>query len=397
MATDLSQSPIGTTVLIRGTDHRFNTSYELGAYIPAPLPREIELPSDTWMNLSEAMAALSRLDTAAERIPNPQLVTRLATRREAIGTSALEGTFANLTDLFAAEVVAVEAGDPRISPNVNEVMNYTRAAYEAYRWVAERPINRGILASLQALIVSGTESDGPEAGAIRERQVFIGAKNRPITEARFVPPPPGDQLAALFDDWLDWINDESLRDSLHLLVRVALSHYQFETIHPYTDGNGRLGRLIAVLQMLIDGTLRSPVLSVSDWLHEHATEYRDHLLQVSATGEWTPWVEFFAQAVAESASDARRRIMNLLALGEDLSLQAREALPRARLAVDIADDLIAHPILTVASAQARHGKSNQANRNAISQLCELGLLERYSDSRYGRMYWNKRVFEVIDR
>ena len=397
MTTDLSQSPIGSTVLIRGTDHRFSTPYELDAFIPAPLPRELELPGDTWMALSDAMAALSRLDAAAQRISNPQFVTRVATRREAIGTSALEGTCANLTDLYTAEVASVDEEDPIIPLNVREVMNYARAANVAYEWVHERPITKSLLSGLQQLIVRGTESDGPEAGAVRERQVFVGPKHRPITEARYIPPPPGDQLTALFDDWLDWISDESLHDSVHLLVRIALAHYQFEAIHPYTDGNGRLGRLVAVLQVLIDGILKSPVLSVSDWLQNHDTEYRDHLLRVSATGEWTPWIEFFAEAVAVSAEDAHQRVMDLLALQEELSQEARAALPRARLAIDIADDLITYPVLTVAAAQALYGKSNQANRNAIGQLCALGLLEPFSDSRYGRMYWNKRMFEVINR
>ena len=395
VVTDLSQSPIGSTVPIRGTDHRFNAPYELAAFVPAPLPRQLNLPGDVWLALTDAMAVLGRLDAAASNIPNPLLVTRVATRREAIGTSALEGTFANLSDLFVAEAVSIDDTDSSIPPNVREVMNYTRAADAAYDWVAERPITVPLLSGLQAEIVRGTDSDGPEAGALRERQVFIGAKDRPITEARFIPPPPGDRLRLLLDDWLNWINDESIRESLQLLVRVALAHYQFETIHPFTDGNGRVGRLVAALQILIDGALKTPVLSVSDWLKEHSSEYRDHLLQVSITGEWAPWVGFFAQAVAASAEDTYRRIMRLLTLREELSKQAREALPRARLAIEIAEGLIAFPMLTVATAQAHYGRSNQANRDAINRLCELGMLEPYSDTGYDRLYWNRRVFEII--
>jgi len=383
VGTELSNSPVGSTVLIRGTDNRFNEPYELGAFVPAPLPRSLDLPGDVWMALSDAMRALGRLDSAASLIPNPLLVTRVATRREAIGTSALEGTFANLTELFAAEAVSVEEIDSSIPPNVREVMNYTRAADAAFDWIKERPITIPLLSNLQAEIVRGTDSD-------------VGTKNRPITEARFIPPPPGDQLVLLLDDWLTWLNDDTLNDTLHLLVRVALAHYQFETIHPYTDGNGRLGRLVAVLQLLADGALRTPVLSISDWLKDRGTEYRDHLLDVSLTGEWAPWIEFFAQAVLASAADAHRRVSGLLALQEELSEQARRALPRARLAIEITDDLIAFPILTVAGAQFRYGKSNQANRNAINRLCELGILEPYGDARYDRLYWNQRVFEVIE-
>ena len=350
MGEELSKSPVGSTVLIRGTDNRFNTPYELGAFVPAPLPRNLDLPGEVWMALSDAMGALGRLDSAASLIPNPQLVTRVATRREAIGTSALEGTFANLAELFAAEAISVEQVDLSIPANVREVMNYTRAADAAFDWIRERPVTVPLLSNLQAEIVRGTDSDGPEAGALRERQVFIGMKNRPITEARFIPPPPGDQLVLLMEDWVTWLNDHTLRDSLHLLVRVALAHYQFETIHPYTDGNGRLGRLVVVLHLLADGALRTPVLSISDWLKDRGPEYRGHLLRVSVTGEWAPWVDFFAQVVTASARDAHRRVLGLLALREELSEQVRHALPRARLAIEITDDLIAFPILTVADS-----------------------------------------------
>ncbi|MYH97596.1 MAG: Fic family protein [Acidimicrobiia bacterium] len=396
MPPDLSKSPIGTTVPISGNDHRFNTEYAVDAFVPAPLPQKLELPQDAWLALSEAMTELGRLDSAAGMIPNPYLVTRMATRREAIGTSALEGTFANLTDLFAAEAIAVDEENPSMPPNVREVMNYTRAADYAFDWIAERPINSTLISSLQALIVRGTKSDGPEAGSVRLKQVFIGAENRPIAEARFVPPPPGDQLRVLLDEWLDWINNEDRRHDLQLLIRVALAHYQFETIHPYTDGNGRLGRLIAVLQILTEGALRAPVLSLSTWLKENATEYRDHLLNVSITGDWAPWIKFLAETVAASSKDALNRILRLLALRDEIGAQARESLPRARLAIEIADNLIAYPILTVATAQRLHGRSNQANRSAINRLCDLGLLEPYSDAQYDRLYWNRRVFEVIE-
>jgi len=327
---------------------------------------------------------------------HPQLVNRIATRREAVGTSALEGTFAELSELFAAETTSAGDEDPSIPANVREVMNYVRAADLAYDWVRERPITLSLLSELQAVIVRGTRSDGEAAGAIREGQVFIGTTNRPITEARFIPPPPGDQLRVLVEDWLHWVNDKSLRESLHLLVRVALAHYQFEAIHPYADGNGRLGRLVMALQIQADGVLHQPALSVSDWLNDHGTEYRDHLLQVSVSGEWDPWVGFIAKAVAESAEGSHRRIAGLFALREELSEIARSALPRARLAVDIAEGLIALPILSVAAVAARYDKSNSSSREAIGRLCEIGLLEQFSDSHYGRLYWNRRVLEVME-
>lgn len=392
----LQRSPIGDLVPITGFDPRFNESYAVPAFMPHPLPSRIDLPGDVWMLVSEAMTELGRLDASAELIANPGLLTRIATRREALGTSALEGTYANMTELLAAEILPLDAQEADVPPNVREVMNYTRAAEAAYEWVKERPVTIGLLSSLQAEIVRGTESDGPGAGAVRTSQVLIGAKHRRVSEARFVPPPPGDQLRAGFEQWNGWLENPEVRSHIQLLPRVALAHYQFEALHPYTDGNGRLGRLVAILQMLREGALRSPVLSVSTWLRDNADDYRNHLLEVSETGAWAPWVAFFARAVCSEARSGLDRIMRLLALRETLGGTVRHALPRARLAVEIADDLIAYPVLTVAMAHRRYGRTNQANRNAINALVDLGLLEPLGDDRYDRLYWNRAVFGVID-
>src|SRR5690606_26723051 len=135
---------------ISGHDHRFGEDYEVDAFLPADLPTEVELPPATWMAITEAMAELGRLDAAAGLVPNPHLITRIATRREAVGTSALEGTYANLTDVFAAEVLPLEEQITEVPPNVREVMNYTRAADYAYQWVQNRRINITLLSTLQA-------------------------------------------------------------------------------------------------------------------------------------------------------------------------------------------------------------------------------------------------------
>jgi Fic family protein len=136
---------------------------------------------------------------------------------------------------------------------------------------------------------------------------------------------------------------------------------------------------------------------VSPWFEERADEYRDHLLAVSVTGDWAPWIEFFANAIRDESRSGHDRIMRLLALRSEIADVVRSALPRARLALEIADDLIAYPILTVADAQRRYGRTNQANRNAITSLVELGVLEPYGSNRYDRLYWNRRVFQVIER
>lgn len=381
---------------ITGHDARFGEDYEVEAFIPHDLPDHLDLPASVWMAVSDAMTELGRLDAAASLVPNPLLITRIATRREAVGTSALEGTFADLTELFAAEALPYSERDADVSPNVREVMNYTRAADDAYAWIVDRPITLHLLCQLQATIVRGTSSDGPDAGSLRSTQVFIGAKNRRVTEARFIPPPPGDRLRAMCERWIEWLTASIPVSSIQLIARVAMAHYQFETLHPFTDGNGRLGRLAAVLQILNAGALRAPVLAVSPWLEERADAYRDHLLSVSVSGDWGPWVEFFAHAVRDESRAGHDRIMRLLALQQEVSDAVRTALPRARLALEIADDLIAYPILGVAEAQRRHGRSNQANRDAINALVDIGLLEPYGSQTYDRLFWSRRVFQTID-
>lgn len=396
LVISLAGSPVGSVVTIHGHDHRFGEDYEVEAFLPHDLPDEVALPDAVWMAVAEAMTELGRLDAAARLVPNPQLLARIATRREAVGTSALEGTYANLTDVFAAEVLPLEEQITDVPPNVREVMNYTRAADLACQWVESRPITIGLLSTLQQELVRGTDGDGLEAGRIRETQVFVGARNRRITGARFVPPPPGDPLRAMLERWLTWLVDPKVAERQQLLARAAMAHYQFETIHPFTDGNGRLGRLVLLLQLLVEGALRAPVLSLSAWLKDHATEYRDHLLRVSQTGEWAPWVQFFAEAVRVQARDGHDRIMRLLELRDELGKAVRHALPRARLAVEIVDDLIAFPIISVSSATKRHGRTNQANRIAIGQLVERGVLEPFGTRSYDRLYWNPRVFHIVE-
>ncbi|MEO1055831.1 MAG: Fic/DOC family N-terminal domain-containing protein, partial [Actinomycetota bacterium] len=311
----LTNSPIGDCVVVRGHDHRFGEDFEVEAFIPHDLPSTIDLDHETWMAVTRASEQLGRLDAATELIPNPQLISRIATRREAVGTSALEGTYTNLPDLLAAEAIGPSPDNDggSVPANVREVLNYTAAADAAHEWIRERPISIDMLSNLQAQIVRGTPAEG-ESGVLRERQVYIGPEDRPITEARFVPPPHGVHLRTMVERWVDWLVNEDVRAHLPAVVRIALAHYQFETLHPYVDGNGRVGRLVIILQLLSEGHLRAPALPVSIWLHRHGDEYRNHLRELSQTGDWSPWVRFFATAVAEQARDGHDKVMQLLTL-----------------------------------------------------------------------------------
>ncbi|WFE62407.1 Fic/DOC family N-terminal domain-containing protein [Micromonospora sp. WMMD714] len=381
-------SPVGVLVPISGHDARYGESYDHLAFLPNPLPSRVELEQETFQDLGAATAAIARLDQAAIQLPNPMLLARPTIRREAVSTSALEGTYATLDEVIEADFL----GAGEISAAVGEVVNYVRAAEMAYEWIKDRPITIGMLRQLQKVLVQGTRGETADAGNIRSVQVFIGLSSGRVREARFVPPPPGDQLAAGFEAWETWIN---ARDSLPLIVKMALGHYQFETLHPFNDGNGRLGRLVCVLQLARAGELRVPVLDLSPWFEVRRREYQDHLLHISMTGDFDPWVRFFCEAVRAQAVHARERIDALL----DWRGQALDRLKRAKVrgvAIRIVEDLIGYPMITPTAAAQRYDVSYQAANTAIRRLEEQGILRERTGGRYARVFAARDVLRIIE-
>lgn len=350
---------------ITGTDGRTGRSYDYFAFLPAPLPSRLDLSPETWSAVVEASAALGRLDEASRKVPEPALLTQPSLRREAQSTSALEGTFAPLE-----EVLESEAGES-VSGEVREILNYVNTAQEAFAWIAERPVTRGLIEGLQFSLVRRTPSQLHDAGGLRKLQVFIGPKHAPIEDARFVPPPPGDQLAAGMDDWIRWITEPP--PATPAVVQAAVAHYQFETLHPFSDGNGRLGRLLIVVQLMRQGVLEQPILVVSPWFEARRDQYQDELLNLSQTGDWDRWIRFFATGIRESADSNRTKIGRLLALQERQIQVVRDA-GVSGVAERVAGELIGSPVLRAAPVATRHGVSAQAAMNALRKLTDLGLL-----------------------
>ncbi|MBQ0991402.1 Fic family protein [Micromonospora sp. H61] len=373
---------------ISGHDARYDEPYDHKAFLPNPLPSQIDLAQETFRDLTASTAAVARLDQAAIRLPNPMLLARPAIRREAVSTSALEGTYAALDDVLEADFL--EAGE--VSASVAEVVNYVRAAEMAYEWIKERPITIGMLRQLQKVLVKGTRADTADAGDVRSIQVFIGLSAGRVTEARFVPPPPGDQLRAGFEAWENWINT---KDDLPLIAKMALGHYQFETLHPFNDGNGRLGRLVCVLQLATEGELRVPVLNLSPWLEVRRREYQDHLLEISMTGRFDQWIRFFSEAVRAQAVLAVERIDALLDWKEHALDRLREANVRG-VAARIVEDLIGYPMITPTTASQMYSVSYPAVNTAIRRLEGLGILQERTGRRYARVFAAKDVLRIID-
>jgi Fic family protein len=381
--TALDSSPIGNLVPIRGHDGRFGENYDHWAYVPKPLPSILELSPRTWRAVSDAMLSLGRLDQAGRQLPNPALLRRPTLRREAQATSALEGTYAPLSEVLEVDPDDAEPGSR--SPELREVLNYVRAAEYAYEVVQERGISVGLLLDIHRLLVAGTRADGTMAGAVRNHQVVIGPPGSRVADARFVPPPPGTDLEIAVRDWADWVAGDS---DLPVIVRAALAHYQFEVLHPFNDGNGRIGRLLIVLQLLRDGALHEPLLTVSPWFEARRREYQDRLGRLSENGDWDDWVAFFAAGIGAQAESTTGH--------EETRARARGHGLRG-LAVDLVESLIARPILTTGWVAARHMVSRQAATNAIARLVDAGILVETTGRSYGRVFAAEAVIRILER
>ncbi|QJU55774.1 Fic/DOC family N-terminal domain-containing protein [Herbiconiux sp. KACC 21604] len=370
--TKFDASPIGNLTPISGTDKTSGASFHHFAYVPHPLGAEPALSNSTWRAVSRASHALGRLQQGSAIVKNPSILRQPTLRREAQSTSALEGTFAPLEEVLAANVI----DQSNRSSALREVLNYVQAAEVAFESLEQgRRITVGLIEQLHADLVAGTAADTDDAGRTRSIQVAIGTQGRGVEQARFIPMPPGATLRAAFGDLIDWVrrSDESA-DGRDPLVAAAMAHYQFETIHPFNDGNGRLGRLLIVLQLLQDHALSEPLLSVSPWFEARRDKYQDALAEVSVTGDWNPWVTFFAEGLEASAVDTATRLESLLAVQEHFHDVLRGAKARG-IVRDIVDHLIGLPFVNIRNLADLTGATYQAASTAAGKLVDLGILE----------------------
>ncbi len=382
-------SPVGQLHRITGHDLILGRSYDHHAFVPDPLPESVPLTELSYKLISEAERALGRLDAAAARIPNASLLTRPVLYKEAVSTSALEGTYAPLVEVLEADFVE----ERQHSQEVREILNWIAAARHGLHLIERKPICGTVLNELHGILVQGTRGDGPDRGRLRSGQVYIGERHAGIENSRFVPPPPGEILVTGFDAWEKWINTE---DAIPLLVKIALSHYQFETLHPYNDGNGRLGRLVIVLQLVYARALAHPILNLSTWLEARKDDYKDLLLAVSKTGDYDPWVQFFATAMAASSDEGVRRIGLLVKTRDEMAESVRADGARG-VALDIVNDLLEYPVITVTQAASKHNVTFPPANAAIQRMVKLGILREVTGRTYGRVYICPGVMQAVDQ
>lgn len=389
------KAPFGKLVPISGSLPG-GGAWDHWAFLPDPLGDvSPELSGRAYRYVGDARAALAALDATAQRLPNPRLFRSSTFRLEAQSTAALEGTYEPL-----ARVLAADSNDVQ-DPSLREVLNYVIVAEVAFDNAEDgRGWSLSALEDLQAMLVRGTPSERDHCGQIRPVQVVIGRREGappgeiPIKAARYVPPPPGPDLEARLRDLMSWMQADHT-GQIDPVVAAAMAHYEFEALHPFHDGNGRLGRLLIVLQLYASGVLIETTLSVSTWFEARRSEYYDALLGVSTVGDWSSWIEFFARGLAESAEAARTRMLALAAVQADLKAQLQATPIRtanARLLIDFA---VGQPTFTVAQAAKALGIGNAGAKKLIDSLVSHAILAPYDERVYARRFHAPRVLEVL--
>ncbi len=330
---------------------------------------------------------MGELSGVAETIPNPHLLIYPLLRREAVLSSRIEGTIASLSDVFAYEAERRH----RPGGDVAEVINYVEALEQGITRLDSLPISLRFVNELHARLLAGVREQERRPGEFRRQQVWVGTPGSTIGEARFIPPPP-QYLPNLFHDWERFVN---ANNDMPPLVRCALMHYQIETIHPYSDGNGRIGRLLITLFLSASGLLRNPLLYLSAYFERDRASYYKELFNVSATGDWERWLGYFLRGVHLEAADVVKRIRRMRSLHEEwkeLLVGRNESASVLRLL----DELFARPILTASKASELLRISDAGTRRVLGRLIDAGIVARRGD-RWPNLYVSQRLLDEIDR
>ena len=354
---------------------------------PAPIPRELELGSRTVQLLSEADAAVGQLQGLSQVIQDPELLVGPYLRREAVASSRIEGTQASLSDLLQSEA---SEGEP-MSEDVAEVERYLAATRHGYAAIRTLPITQRLIMELHEILLDGVRGRDKLPGELRRSPVWIGAAHDNPDTAVFVPPLP-NVLPDSLSDWEDFVNTPG---QLPVLIRCGLMHYQFETIHPFLDGNGRIGRLLINLMLAEAGRLQHPLLYISGYFETHRAEYYHRLQKVREEGLIDDWLQFFLTGVKRQALDANTRAKRLIQIRERYLLEGGAT--RSSL-MSLARVLFTNPFVTVKSVERLTGLTNQGARNLVRSAVERGwLTELGTIGRGGRSYWvAQEVFDVIE-
>jgi Fic family protein len=352
------------------------------AFVPRALPPEppVQLDSEMVHLLSQADRALGRLDGASEILPNADLFVAMYVSKEAVLSSQIEGTQASLIDVLAFEADATIPDNPQ---DIEEVMNYVKALNYGLQRLNTLPLSLRLIREIHALLLQGVRGASRSPGEFRTAQNWIGRPDDTIRTAQFVPPSPADMQTAL-DNLERFIHEEGV---LPILLKVGVVHAQFETIHPFLDGNGRMGRLLITFILCSEGVLRRPLLYLSHFFKMQRFDYYRHLQNIRENGDWESWLKFFLRGVHEVAQEATTTARNIVQLREihrDLIFTrlSRSAGP----AWQLLEFLYRRPVVTVNNVVEVTGLSYANANSLVARFIEQGILEQMDSNKRNRRF-----------
>jgi len=365
-----------------GTTRRTLEGYR--AFFPAALPVSLDYPQETVKKLVRATAALHRLEGVVRGLGSIEMLTSPYVRLEAVLSSRIEGTVTTVNQLLEFEA----ARQTKASDDLQEVYNHLRALDYAVDRLDELPLSTRLILETHRVLMQDARGHHTSPGDFRTTQNWIGFPGSTLETASFVPPPPTEAKAAM-GELETFLHDRRLPD----LIAIGLAHYQFEAIHPFADGNGRIGRLLIILMLIERGILDRPVLYPSVFFEQHREDYYRLLGHTSRTSDPFPWLDFFLGGLAAVATDATRRAVSLV----ELQQRIRERLLEARAtstALRLAERLFGRPLTQVGTAATDLGVSFATAQRAIDILTDAGLLEEITGKRRNRLFVATEVLEI---
>ncbi len=362
------------------------------AFVPNPLPPDIPLDVELWNVLSAADRALGELAGLGRTMPNPNLLIQPFIRREAVLSSRIEGTQTGIKELYAYEVKQLSIfgeENEQQSADAHEVSNYVHALQYGLKRLKSLPVSLRLIRELHEHLMKGVRGEQARPGYFRETQNWIGPRDCALTDATFVPPPLAEMNQAL-DAFEKYVHSA---DPLPPLIRLACAHYQFEAIHPFIDGNGRIGRLLIPLLLIDWNLLPLPLLYLSAYFERQRETYYDLLLAVSERGAWRDWIVFFLRGIADQSQAALTKAKQL----QDLQIRWHQHVTQARssaLLVRLIDHLFTSPIVTIPGAERFLSVSYRAAKQNIQKLVDAKILVP-GEAKYGKSFVALDIIKVI--
>jgi Fic family protein len=367
-----------------------NANYRV--FMPARLPPApaLQVDGELQLRLSEADRALGRLDGSIYTLPNPDLFMYMYVRKEAVLSSQIEGTQSSLQDLLSAEADMASAEMPR---DVDEVVNYVRAMNHGLARLDDLPVSVRLIREIHAQLLEGVRGSHLTPGELRRTQNWIGPEGSTLARATFVPPPPEEVPSALAD--LETFLHQ--QDDIPLLIKIGLAHAQFETIHPFLDGNGRVGRLLITFLMCERRALAKPLLYLSHYFKAHRETYYQRLQAVRDSGDWEGWLEFFLRGVAEVSAQATETARRILLLREQHRSVIAETLGRAAgNGHRILEHLYEHPIVSARQVQALIKTTFAGANQIVHRLVATGILQEITGHTRHRRFRYEPYVRLFD-